>query len=1006
MTRVFTPWRRTAAVTALVLLLVILLAWIARTFLAARLVELYLLARGVPASIEVSRLDWQGLDASARLGARRTPDLSIAQIHAAFDGSWIPDVQSLTLSHSVLRIAYDGEKLSFGTLQRLVDSAFAPAREVVPTNAPSTKGSLHIVLRDARVIGFTPAGVVTLAGNGTVTGGRIDRFQGAIGRANLRAPGFAFLLSGGSFAARSADSGLDLYVRLNGHGLSFRHMRAAEVQVTADVSDFAASAFRQAKLNARMLSLRGQGVSIADAMLRASLGAWHDGDGSWSGPLDVLADLETARTKSFDAAKASLHLQSPVLRLENASLSGPIAADLTMAAARYRFKTAPLEMVSLAASAKGEVGLGDKVAASLTASLSADLAMASASARRFAHDVPILGDDPRNVRGIAAALRSAHLEVPDIYIGKSASPLVVTLPQPATFAARNGARANIAQRGDVFFSRDADGRMTGGFSAAISGPDLPRLALNVPRYAAREKANGLVLDSTLDLSAKASLRSLRDTRLVTNGHLTAEDGAYAFVPNGCAKAGLGAYVSNGKTSLSNLSADICPLPNQPLLSSTPDGWQVRGRWRNLSARLDAADAQASSATGRLDISGNSAGLGNGFVETARARVTDNKATPRFTPLLASGRLNLADAQWRGTIGIVIAKTNRKLAIVTVHHDSGTSRGEASIVSDLAFVPEGFQPGELSPLLASLTQAKGNAQFRGHIEWTADGQTSGGTLIVDDADFNGPLGAIKHAHTQIAFTSLTPLATASAQTLSAQKIEWLVPFSNLLLRFQLDEEALRIESFDAAAAGGQVALAPMSIVLDPKATMSGTLKLAHFNLGALVAASNLADKVSLDTPVSGAIPFRYGPNGLHMTDGYLASTGPSRLSIRRTVWTGGKPQPETDAITDFAYQALENLAIDELDAKLNSLPGGRLGVIFHINGRNDPAIAQETRISVVDLLQGHAFDKPVPLPKGTPVDLTLDTSLNFDELLDAYRNAFSASVAEAAATSEQNEGITP
>src|SRR5690242_13870994 len=105
MTRVFTPWRRTAAVTALVLLLVILLAWVARTFLAARLVELYLLARGVPASIEVSRLDWQGLDASARLGARRTPDLSIAQIHAAFDGNWIPDVQSLTLSHSVLRIA-------------------------------------------------------------------------------------------------------------------------------------------------------------------------------------------------------------------------------------------------------------------------------------------------------------------------------------------------------------------------------------------------------------------------------------------------------------------------------------------------------------------------------------------------------------------------------------------------------------------------------------------------------------------------------------------------------------------------------------------------------------------------------------------------------------------------------------------------------------------------------------------------------------------------------------
>jgi hypothetical protein len=35
------------------------------------------------------------------------------------------------------------------------------------------------------------------------------------------------------------------------------------------------------------------------------------------------------------------------------------------------------------------------------------------------------------------------------------------------------------------------------------------------------------------------------------------------------------------------------------------------------------------------------------------------------------------------------------------------------------------------------------------------------------------------------------------------------------------------------------------------------------------------------------------------------------------------------------------------------------------------------------LQGRAFDKPLPLPKGTPIDLTLDTSLNLDELLASY-----------------------
>ena len=44
---------------------------------------------------------------------------------------------------------------------------------------------------------------------------------------------------------------------------------------------------------------------------------------------------------------------------------------------------------------------------------------------------------------------------------------------------------------------------------------------------------------------------------------------------------------------------------------------------------------------------------------------------------------------------------------------------------------------------------------------------------------------------------------------------------------------------------------------------------------------------------------------------------------------------------------------------------------------------ETRVSVLDLLRGRAFDKPLPLPKGTPIDLTLDTSLNLDELLASY-----------------------
>jgi hypothetical protein len=99
----------------------------------------------------------------------------------------------------------------------------------------------------------------------------------------------------------------------------------------------------------------------------------------------------------------------------------------------------------------------------------------------------------------------------------------------------------------------------------------------------------------------------------------------------------------------------------------------------------------------------------------------------------------------------------------------------------------------------------------------------------------------------------------------------------------------------------------------------------------------------------------------------------------------------NAVQDFAYQALENLAFDQMSAELNSAPGGRLKILFHIKGRNDPPQRQIAEVSVADIINGTALTKPIPLPSGTPIDLTLDTSLNFDELLKSYTEAWSNSL---------------
>ena len=93
--------------------------------------------------------------------------------------------------------------------------------------------------------------------------------------------------------------------------------------------------------------------------------------------------------------------------------------------------------------------------------------------------------------------------------------------------------------------------------------------------------------------------------------------------------------------------------------------------------------------------------------------------------------------------------------------------------------------------------------------------------------------------------------------------------------------------------------------------------------------------------------------------------------------------EVNAFSEFAYQAMEHLAFDQLDAEVNSLDNGRLGVLLHIKGEHTPPQKQEIRLTIMELIRRDFMNKALPLPSGTKVDLTLDTSLNMDQLLKDF-----------------------
>ena len=58
----------------------------------------------------------------------------------------------------------------------------------------------------------------------------------------------------------------------------------------------------------------------------------------------------------------------------------------------------------------------------------------------------------------------------------------------------------------------------------------------------------------------------------------------------------------------------------------------------------------------------------------------------------------------------------------------------------------------------------------------------------------------------------------------------------------------------------------------------------------------------------------------------------------------------------------------------------MAVLFHIKGRHDPPQRQELRLTLTELISRQFLNRNLPLPSNTEIDLTLDTTLNLNQLI--------------------------
>ncbi|MBV9994236.1 MAG: YdbH domain-containing protein [Caulobacteraceae bacterium] len=948
--------------------------YLGRRPIAERLADGWLQQHRLPGEFEVRSIGLSGLTASLRLGPKDDPDLQVErlQVDYGLDGPWsgrglAVATRAVRLFRPQLKARFADGRLDLGSLTSLLQALSGRAGKPGPSPDLTVEAGL---LRLA-----TPGGALTITGDGAMT-------AGALARARVRLAPFALRLGTARLAGAAQTLGIE--------------RRGARLQGSAQGGPL-------------MLAWQGQAWRSGGQTLSADLPA-PGREGRMGGPARMTIQIRGASGEASGAALA-----------EGADLAMTIAGTLNADGAGAALEGAAGQGVATVRTLRrGDVVIGEaavrfaidegrwaagRFGARLRGSASGRGRMDAAAAHRAAAGLPPLSAAPAYRTAAEKALRAFQVSVGGVSASVSNGDLRLGLTAPLTLDSGSGARLTIAGlAADVqgAAARGAGGRLT------LAGGGLPQVSVQLTRWSLASAA----LAADLALGARLDLPIAEGLDVQGRGRLGVAAGALRFELADCATV-TARRLPIEDNPVVGLAARVCPAGG-PLAQASGGGWRAAGRIEAARAAAPKLAMSLADGAGAFAAAGSGGAPGAVRLDVAKARLLDAGGGRRFNPLIAAGALALERGIWTGDIAAATA-AGRRIGTVRLRHDTAAGVGRADIdAHGLAFAPDGLQPSELTPLAAFVKDASGPLAFSGWFAWgPGRPMTSGGEVVARNLTFKSPTGKVLALDTHLRLASLAPLASARGQRVTVREIETAIPLTQLAATAEFDADAVAVEAASAGFAGGRLRLEPMTAPFAPGSAYRGVLILEHVDLGQIVAASNLSHMMSLQAVVDGRIPFQIDPAGVRIVSGHLAAAGPGRISISRTALGGvaasqvtakGTPaQGEAGGLAqNLAYDAMEDLSFDTLEASLDSVAGERLRILFHIKGRHDPPKPVRAQIALGDLIAGKAFSKPIPLPSGTPINLTLDSSLNFGELVRSLEQAWRDSLAPSRSAAVQDE----
>jgi hypothetical protein len=303
------------------------------------------------------------------------------------------------------------------------------------------------------------------------------------------------------------------------------------------------------------------------------------------------------------------------------------------------------------------------------------------------------------------------------------------------------------------------------------------------------------------------------------------------------------------------------------------------------------------------------------------QVSDQAAVPRFYPLdadrvtldLAGGRIRAAGILRQPSRGTEIAR-------VALAHDLATGTGHADLdVTGITFVPKGLQPEALTPLTEGvIANVAGTIAGKGHIDWSAEGVTSGGNFGTDRIDLAAAFGPVSGISGTIVFTDLLGLVSAPHQIATIAELNTGVLVSDGTVHYQLTgNNRVGLEDATFPFAGGQLLLDPASLDFSKAAERRLTFRVKSVNAAAFVQQLEFPN-ISATGTFDGELPMIFDDNGGRIEKGYIAARGGGTLA-----YVGELSSAQLGTMGKLAFDALKAIRYSALDISLDGRLDGEM-----------------------------------------------------------------------------------